>query len=374
MLNSNHMFKQIKDILKFRALKRTFNQHERLLVPLMLLVGVVIDFITFRTIETTTAFLILGIYTLVAGVMITIIHRYDAAQSLLERPTTIVYIRLAAPLVTQLTFGALLSAAFIFYWFSGSFTVSWPLLIIVIGLMAANDVFREHYLRPTVQLSVYYFTLFITLAVALPYLFESISPWVFVAAGVSSLILMLIFLRALTRIRPDLRFMHPSPTISIMIIFLVMNAGYFLNIIPPIPLSLTDAGVYHSVERQGNNYLVSSEEQSWFDRFLPGETINIAPGDRLYAYASIFAPVDLDTTVTHHWQRLTDDGWENMSSLSYSIKGGRQDGYRGYSYLTSPSPGKWRVDVETERGQVIGRISFQINEVDEAIILVEELK
>lgn len=354
------MFQVLRDFLRFRAAKQFYVRYERLLVPLMLLIGIVIDVVTFRSISLTTAFALLGVYTVLAGVMILFMHYHDARQGILERPSSMNYLRIVAPLIVQLTFGALLSATLIFYWFSGSFIASWPLFLLLVALMAGNDVFREHYLRPTVQIAVFYFVLFSTLATALPSLIGSISPTVFVVGGVVSLVLMAGYLILLFRVRPDLRFMRPSPWISMGGIFVLMNAAYFLNIIPPIPLSLTESGVYYSVERRGSEYILEAPETSWLNAMLPGQTIELVPGQRVYAYASIFAPVDLNTTVIHDWQRLTDDGWVSVNRLSYSIVGGRQDGYRGYSYITNHSEGKWRVDVETLRGQVIGRISFEI--------------
>jgi hypothetical protein len=356
------MFQRIKAILRFRAVKNVYMKHERLLVPLMLFVGVVIDFITFRSINTLTAFSLLGIYTLVASTMILVMHRHDATTHLLERPSFMGYLRIVAPLIIQFTFGALLSAVFIFYWFSGSFIASWPFFVIVIGLMAGNEVFRDHYLQPTVQLAVFYFLLFSTMATALPSLLGSISPLVFVLAGVASLTLMFGYLQLLFRLRPDLRLMRPSPIISVVLIFLAMNAAYVLNLIPPIPLSITQIGVYESVERRGGEYILEAQEQTWLESLFPRDSITVEPGERVYVYASIFAPVDLDTIVIHHWQKRVDGKWVSVDRLPYGIIGGRKDGYRGYSYITGHTPGKWRVDVETPRGQVIGRIIFDISE------------
>ncbi len=364
-----------KKILRFRALKRLYARHERALVPAMLLIGVVVDVVTFRTIEVNTAFLVLGVYAVLAGVMIALMHWYDSSKRLIEKPTGFGYLRLIAPLIVQFTFGALLSASLIFYWFSGAFTVSWPFILAIILLMGANDVFREQYLKPIVQLSVYYFILFSVLSVAFPFLFNSLSSWVFVSAGIASLVLALVYIRLLFLLRPDLLHMRPHPMIPVGVIFLVMNGLYFLNIIPPIPLSLTDAGVYHSVERTGSTYTVLAEEESLIDQILPGETIHAVPGERIYVYASIFAPVDLNTTVVHHWQRYIEgQGWVSVNRLSYNISGGRADGYRGYSYATSHSPGTWRVDVETQRGQVIGRVRFEIEEPDGPLALIEHKK
>ena len=45
--------------------------------------------------------------------------------------------------------------------------------------------------------------------------------------------------------------------------------------------------------------------------------------------------------------------------LFRSIAGGRDGGYRGYS-LTTVNSGNWRVNIETERGQLIGRVKFKV--------------
>ena len=43
-----------------------------------------------------------------------------------------------------------------------------------------------------------------------------------------------------------------------------------------------------------------------------------------------------------------------------SIFGGRDGGYHTYSIKGNIIPGLWRVDIETERGQIIGREEFKI--------------
>jgi hypothetical protein len=45
-----------------------------------------------------------------------------------------------------------------------------------------------------------------------------------------------------------------------------------------------------------------------------------------------------------------------------NIVGGRQDGYRWYTYKTGPRPGQWRVNIETSDGRSIGRVRFAVEE------------
>lgn len=355
------MISRIKRVLRFQALKRWYAKYERFSVPAMLLVGFVIDVITFRSINPRAAFTLLGVHTLIAGGTIAFMHWYDKRRRMMQHATDqVAYVRVIAPLVVQFTFGALLSAALVFYLFSGSIAVSWPLLVMVIFLMTGNDVFREHYLRPTVQLSVFYFVLLITFATAAPTLTGSISFWVFLGGTALSVVVMRWYLNFLFWLRPDLRKMRPSPYLMTWLIFLLMQLAYFSNVIPPIPLSLTESGVYRNVERVGSEYQLTEFDQDWIERLLPGERFVVDPKDRVYVYASIFAPVDLNTDIVHHWQRLEGEEWITVNRLDYQITGGRDEGYRGYSYITNHRPGSWRVDVQTKRGQVIGRIRFEI--------------
>ena len=159
-------------------------------------------------------------------------------------------------------------------------------------------------------------------------------------------------------------------------IFTLMNLLYFANIIPPIPLSLRDAGVYHNVERVGGSYNVLAEDESWLQKLLPGQTVHVHNGDRLFVYTSIFAPAELNTTIVHRWEYFdaVEREWIDRGSFSYGIAGGRQDGYRGYSLKSSLREGKWRVYVETERGQVLGRVKFNVDIVDDELELMEFVK
>ncbi|MCK4893685.1 MAG: DUF2914 domain-containing protein, partial [Calditrichia bacterium] len=52
--------------------------------------------------------------------------------------------------------------------------------------------------------------------------------------------------------------------------------------------------------------------------------------------------------------------WLTTDRLKYIVVGGRKAGYRGYTYKRHVVPGEWRVDVQTDDGQTLGRITFEI--------------
>ena len=138
---------------------------------------------------------------------------------------------------------------------------------------------------------------------------------------------------------------------------------YFTNVIPPLPLSLMSAGVFHNVERTENGmYSVLYEGQAWYETLKWYTAYHHNGGDRVYVYSAIFAPTGLGTKILHHWQYYdTVSGvWKTADKLEFPIYGGRSNGYRGYSFKTNITSGLWRVDVITERGQILGRVKFEV--------------
>lgn len=144
---------------------------------------------------------------------------------------------------------------------------------------------------------------------------------------------------------------------------------YFSHVIPPVPLSLKHIGVYHTLERVGGVYAVSYEKPAWYVFWRHTDaafTLSLSEG-RAYCFSAIFAPGGLSTPVVHQWEKYdpTSGKWQQQSKYSFPINGGRDQGYRGWTAKTL-SAGKWRCDVETENGQLIGRLSFEAVEAGAA--------
>jgi len=152
-------------------------------------------------------------------------------------------------------------------------------------------------------------------------------------------------------------------TISLIGLFGVINMLYFTNLIPPIPWALKEAGVYRSLARlPDGTYLTEGENQEWFSFLSPNPTIHTVQNQPLYALTSVFAPNNLKTDIVHIWQYYDekDKAWTIATTIRLPITGGREGGFRTYSTKDNMFPGKWRVDVATPRGQLIGRLSFDI--------------
>ena len=319
-----------------------------------------------------SAIIILFVYWVVCALAITFIYAFDAGKI----PERFKYARLFAPLLVQFTFGGLLSNSFIFYWFSGSIWVSWPFILAFVGLMVSNDALRHHFVKPTVQLSVYFFATFSIFSVSLPFIFNSLNPWLFVASGVFALVFIAGFIWFLKNLAGAEKFKRGNLTVSIITIFALANLFYFFNLIPPVPLAVRETGLYHSVLRMGGKYVLKGEPESLWQKLIPGKKIHLLLGQRAYVFSAIYAPKELNTQVVHEWQYYSQakGGWEVKDELAFTLVGGRQEGFRGYSYKTNLPLGKWRVYIKTRRGQTLGRIKFEIIRAQGEVLLEEAEK
>ena len=149
--------------------------------------------------------------------------------------------------------------------------------------------------------------------------------------------------------------------VAFLFVFLIFF--YFKNWIPPVPLSLKSGNIYHYVEKRQEKYVLKIEKPGLLHFWKKSDrTFNYAEGDTVFCYTSIFAPTKLTKKCFHHWQKFSPDKreWLTTDRLGYEISGGRRGGYRGYTFKKNVSPGKWRVDVETEEEMLLGRISFKV--------------
>lgn len=360
------IFQKAAQTRLFVATKNFYTKYERLIMPAFLVLGFVLDAITFKAIDVNTTFLLLSVHAVIVGLCIAYL-RFRAERWQAKEGKVLNYGDIVAPVLMQFSLGALLSMVMIFYTFAGAIGVSWPFLIMLAFLALSNEIFKEYYLKPMVQFVVYFFVLSALFSLILPFRFHSISPWLFIAAGLLGLAFIYGFTSLLGKSLPHVRALQKRTMKYSGSILAIVFLFYFLNIIPPVPLSLREADVYHRVSRAGNGYEVDREKQSIFRLLVPGYTVHVSPGQKLYVFSAIFAPSELYTDVIHHWQwKNPETGeWESRSKAAYSLLGGRTDGYRGYSFISMSIPeGKWRVDLETPRGQVIGRTSFRVVHVE----------
>ena len=270
-------------------------------------------------------------------------------------------------LIIQFAFGGLFSTFFVFYMRSSSLATSWLFLLILVILLIGNELWKKHYTRLVFQISVLYLSLYLFLVFLLPVLFHRLGSDLFIASGVISLLAVISFGLILKKFTNEkFRSKHNTLRISAAAIFIVMNILYFTNIIPPIPLSLKDVGVYHSIIKTNDgNYKAQGELTIWSDRLINNYPVfHLLAGETIYVFSAIFSPVEFDAKIVHLWQYYNEaeKTWIDSSRVVLSISGGREEGFRTYSMKQFITPGLWRVKVITIHGQELGRINFRVEE------------
>lgn len=262
----------------------------------------------------------------------------------------------------QFCFGGLFSSYVVLYFKSASWTRTQLFFLILVILLIGNEFLESRLANSQLLAVLYSFCLFSFLAFFLPVVLHAINVWIFLLAGVSSagisIGLFWLGLRGDSeRVR---RRMIPLGAL-VAAVFLTVNVLYFANLIPPVPLALKSIGIYHSVAKTQDGYLAQYVPPPWHrfwrkcdDPFL------YVKGEKVHCYAAIFAPSRVRVPVFHVWWRKSASRWIRTDRIRIDISGGRDGGFRGFTAKSGVAPGEWRVEVETDRGQTLGRMDFDI--------------
>ncbi len=340
-------------VKRFHRLKAWYEFNERKISFAALGVGFIIDTLTLQRVDNLYDNLWIASNLLIAAICILFLsRRKDEEEEGFWLPN-----------ILQFSFGALLGSIFVFYLRSTTIAVTWPFLALVLFALLANEFFQKRYARLALQLSFLYFALFSFSIFILPVIINKIGPQVFLLSGGASLVGIWFFIKLLSRFARE-RFLESRTNIwtLVMIIFAVVNGLYFTNLIPPIPLSLQEAGIYHDVSKSvRGDYIVMEEVRGVERYFTLRPEIHWQPGQPLHVYTAIFAPGSLTTDIAHDWQYYNEEGkWVTATRIPLLLTGGRSNGFRTFSTKYNFTPGLWRVDVKTGRGQIIGRVNFKV--------------
>ncbi len=348
----------------------------RYISPFSLVGGFLADnLILLRRVDLWTSNALLFFYLVLAGCCIILLNVIETGRL---QQKWILKITPLIPVVAQFAFGGLFSGYLSLYSRSAAYQTSWIFVLLIAGLLLGNERFVRSYRRFPFQLGIFFTVLFSFLIFFLPVVFREIGPYMFIASGVVSLGAITGFYYLLAYFTPERAASERTRVARIVaVIFVTFNILYFTGAIPPLPLALKDAGVYHGVVRTGDEYRLFYEPLPWYESFLRYNiTFHRAPNEPAYVFTAIFAPTDLTTTIFHEWQLYDESrkAWVTEETVPFYIVGGRDGGYRGYSVKTNPAAGSWRVNVITSFGQTIGRVAFNVVATSSPVHLETEVK
>jgi len=345
---------------RVRRTKGWFERNEKYLSVGFFSLGLIVDNLTLTRIDLLFDNLILLTYLSLAILGIVLLYIAET-QRRKKSQTRLVRISKYIPLLTQYAFGGLFSGFLIFYIKSASWATSWIFLFLLIAFFIGNERFRQKYKKIDFQINILFVAIFSFMIFFVPVVLKIMGAWVFVLSGALSVSLIYLLVYSLSYFIQEIKKKRERRiTKNILGIFLLFNILYFLNIIPPIPLSLQEIGVYDFVEKDlSGDYSLVEKDFPWYSF---GNYFLRIPEGRVYVYQSIFAPTNLNTDIYNVWQRFDDEKrrWVSFNEVHFPLVGGREEGYRGYSFMTDVPKGLYRVDVETREGLVVGRIKFRV--------------
>jgi hypothetical protein len=336
-----------------------YQKYEKFLPVAVFAIGFLWDSITMTRVDSLIDNIILLFYLASLGVMI-----YQTVKRQCGMATSRWMQRLQPHFLwaMQFCYGGMFSSFVVFYFKSVSWTGTQFFFLILVALLIGNEFLHHRLGNPVLLAILYSFCLISYLAFFLPVILARIGPEVFLLAGCLSLVISFLVFAAAYWPERDLWAHRMKPiTTWIAAIFVAGQLLYFANLIPPVPLSLKSAGIYHSVTRTSAGYQVQNYPtplyrfwKRWDDPFY------YSPGQAAFCYTAIFAPPGIEVPIIHVWSRQTASGWTRTDRIRFDIAGGREMGYRGFTRKGNLPPGNYRVDVETERGQILGRVEFAV--------------
>ncbi|MFC2186800.1 DUF2914 domain-containing protein [Fulvivirgaceae bacterium LMO-SS25] len=353
-----------RTLQKFKksAFRRFIWKHKKYAPLLFFIGGFIFDSLTLGRIDRLYDMLVLSLH--ITSLTVTL-YLYNLADDGKWENTLLDRYKEYFPLAIQFFFGALSSAYVIYFSRSVSLSKTITFFIILVGLLVANEFLKKRISNKYLQFSIYFFVSFTFFTFMTPVFIKEMNTAIFVLSGIISLACTLALIIIIYKKSPSTREeIQLSKIVGIVLtMYTVINMFYFFNLIPPVPLAVESGIVAHNIKVERNKYLVSYESEEW-NVFWREHRIQFIynPGENVYVFTSIFAPTDIEKSIFHRWKWYNDrtKKWEVVEDIGYAITGGRDDGYRGYTFKNNVKEGLWKVEVITEEELVIGVIDFEI--------------
>jgi hypothetical protein len=256
--------------------------------------------------------------------------------------------------VLQFFFGGIFSALFIFYFLSSSTLPGYLVVLGLAALLIGNEFLESAYGELTLSWVFFTLSAIMFFNFALAHLFRSIDTFWFYLGTLIAVLLVLLLRRVANREAASIK-----PSIAVAMAMLLLHA---FNAIPPVPLVKKQMLVAHDVRKTDGGYVARVETPGWRVWRTSAATFHRVGNERVYCFTSVFVPNGITTTIRHRWELFDEKNgeWRTTSLVPFRISGGRQTGYRGFTYKQNVVPGRWRVTAESESGAAIGVVEFRL--------------
>jgi hypothetical protein len=137
--------------------------------------------------------------------------------------------------------------------------------------------------------------------------------------------------------------------------------AFSLDMIAPVPLVKRQLVVGQDFVLDSGHYAVQVERAAWWEWWRDqAGIVHLPEGGRLYGLSAVFAPLGVTADLEHRWEIREPDGWRLVYRRPFTTTGGRDRGFRGYSWVLNPPPGDWRFVVATQDGRTIDILRLRV--------------
>lgn len=301
----------------------------------------------------------LGAFLLAAGLLILWLAQREASGAAAPEGSgwcgRLASLAWQAPyLLLQFFFGGIFSALFILYFKSSGYSGTWLTACLLGALLVANEFIGKQYGRRfTLVWALFALNAILLGNFALPHALGSLNPLWFYVSTVGGALLT----HGLWRLAPG----RPGRIFPAWVLVGVLLLAWRLDMIAPVPLVRQDMAVGHDFVRDGDRFALQVEAPPWWAFWRDqASTVKVPEGGKLYGVSAVFAPLGVTAALEHRWEVREKDGWRLVYRTRFHSSGGRERGFRGYSWVLNPPPGEWRFIVATQDGRTIGVFSVDV--------------
>lgn len=344
--------------MDIQRIKDLHQKHSKYYPAAFFFFGFLFDIITLGRIDDVFSIVQQAVYLALIGL---IIHfRQLELASIWHAPAKLVKLWGYQTEALHFILGSLLSSYTLFYFMSASLSTSLVFMILIMGLLVANELPSFQRQSLPLKSALYYLCLVSFLSYLMPIILRFVSVLTLLLAVIICLLIAYSNRQRLVKRGLDVltaNRSHLIPAASVCGTLLVL---YFLKLLPPIPVSVQYMGIYHKIEKLQEKYALSYDRPFWAVWQNGAQIFKAQPGDKIHVFARIFSPATIDDNVVFKWEQYINDQWSPSDSVSIHVYGGRDEGFRAYAVKSNYQPGEWRVRIETADGREMGRISFDI--------------
>ncbi len=350
--------------LKVTELKTRFldyyEKNEVLVSSLVFIAGFLFDLLTLGRVDDLFNLLQQAVYLSILGTLL-------VTEIRVKTGTFVVPVKFQKfwqyhDLVVHFLFGSLLSVYTIFYYTSASALTSLFFILLLAGLMLANEFPKIQALGLPVRVILFNICMISFFSFVYPILFGHVGLlpfWLGIlsSAGVMFLVWKLNFQTHGSQL------LRKHVLLPSMVIHALFILGYFTSLIPPVPVAVKKIGVYYEVEKTDGKYLGKHLRPYWKFWAKGSQDFEARVGDKVFILLAIFSPGHFEDKVYLKWYYDHPKlGWHLEDTIPLSILGGRDEGFRGFGSKQFYTVGDWKVVVETSDGREVGRIALSIHQ------------